>query len=44
MGDVSVKKKRDVILNLLSAMQELQMYGRKFFVVSNDDKLTSRGP
>lgn len=44
MDDVTVTKSQDVILNLLSVRQELQMYGHKFFVISNDDKLTSHGP
>jgi len=43
MDDVTVTKSHDVILNLLSVRQELQMYGHKFFVISNGDKLTSHG-
>jgi hypothetical protein len=44
MDDVTVTKSHDVILNLLSVTQELQMYDHEFFVISNDDKLTSHGP
>ena len=44
IDDVAVMKSHDVILNMLSARQECQLYGCKFFINSNDDKLTSRGP
>jgi len=44
MDDVTVMKSHDIILNLPSVRQELQMYGRKFFVISNDNKLKSHDP